>query len=129
MSSNYQAICLSHDPAMLVSDAYGERHSNQAAALMCGRQEHPRCVLLIGRWSGGLIQVCCPGQVGYPPEHPAPPMHSGSHRDDQWTEASWLRLLALSDDTMRAKAGRTDCWTYDTARRLWTVLGLDAAAP
>lgn len=126
MSSNYHAICLSHDPALILGGlADGSR--DHAAALAYGRQEHPRCVLLIGRWSGGLVGVCCPGQAAYPPEHPAPPTHSGWHRDDQWIEASWLRLLALSDETMRAKAGRTDCWTYDTARRLWVVLGLAEA--
>lgn len=127
MSSDYHAICLNHDPALTIDDDNERGRRDQSAALTLGRREHPRCILLVGRWSGGLTGICCPGQVGYPPKHPTPPTHSGWHRNDEWIGASWLRLLALSDEPTRVLAGRTGCWTYDTARRLRTVLGLGEA--
>lgn len=116
MSSTYRAICLAHNPAIVdnadwtnwppLSAAIADPHSGI-------RRHHPTCRLLIGRWSGALVEVICP--AGHTPCHPT---------SDETVDASWLRLLALSDPTAYQAAQIHPCWTRVMARRLRYELGL-----
>lgn len=127
MSSDYNALCLSHDPAIVM----GTDERTWDAALERGRLDHPRCDLLVGRWSGGLVELCCPGM---PVEQDHKP-HSGWHRDPVWTDAGLLRIVALAwshaalDGVLRAALARTPmCWTKDRLMRLRPELGIEVVS-
>lgn len=123
MSSFYEAICLSHDPAIVDS---GEE-STPVAALERRRLGHPRCDLLVGRWSGGLIEVICPGM---PTEMEYKP-HTGWHRDPISADAGLLHVAAVvvqcseNDIVLEAAVRRLPmCWTPQRLRRLASVLNV-----
>lgn len=126
MSSTYRILCLSHDPAL----TFGEYDSagDAEAAVRAGVDEHPRCDLLIGRYSYPLVEVGCPSSVGR--EGAAPDRH-GVHSGTLWVDAVWLRILASvqqsGTEQMRALTGdsRLSCWQRDRLRRLREELGLD----
>jgi hypothetical protein len=125
MSSVYRILCVSHDPALIVTsedwngslpalDAIRDRTSGPAAA-------HPNCDLVVGRYSVPLIEVCCPASRSnglY---------HGSSHRDDEWIVASWLRLLALSKPEVYGMARLRSCWTPELARALRVELDVEVA--
>jgi hypothetical protein len=115
MSSNYQLICLSHDPGIPLGQEWSG--SSEPIALLragTGPVEHTTCDLVLGRWSGALIEVCC---VGGPrtsgPGHP----EARGHGDDRWIKVGWLRLLAASALPLDAFV---ECWTRQRATRCVT---------
>lgn len=79
MSSNYQLICVSHSPALLAGEEYGNTSDLARAerALVNGIEDHPHCITVLGRWSGGLIEIGT---------------KRGPH-SVRWTDVEWLRLL------------------------------------
>jgi hypothetical protein len=115
VSSNYQLICLSHDPGI----PFGQEWSNGGeplALLRVGTSpiEHTTCDLVIGRWSGALIEVCCAGGPRTSgPGHPV----ARAHGDDRWIKVGWLRLLAASALSLDA---HVECWTRQRATRCVT---------
>jgi hypothetical protein len=117
VSRSYAAVCLDHNLAALEIGT-GPRKDTAEEALEDGRREHPRCDIVIGEWSGGLITVICPGGRYYIGEE--------THR----VEAGWLRLLALAPGEIRvaAQATRVACWDYFTAHRLRYLLGVSSTA-
>lgn len=121
MSSDFQIICLSHDPALTIEQDYPT--SEQAIADAADHYAHPECDLIVGRWSGGLVELCCPGMV----EGRAIPDHSGWHRDDEWVDAAWLRLALLAGAATTANARVPGCWKYLRLHRLRYILGVEEA--
>ncbi|HEY3259608.1 MAG TPA: hypothetical protein VGJ95_04955 [Pseudonocardiaceae bacterium] len=126
MSSDYNALCLSHDPAIVMNS--DER--SWEAALDRARPYHPRCDLLIGRWSGALIELCCPGM---PVEQDHKP-HPGWHRDSIWADAGLLRVAAVAvihaednEDIEAAVRKLPMCWTPERLRRISAELGIEVA--
>lgn len=127
MSSTYDVLCLSHDPATRATeDAPSAEEALSWAAH--GFAEHPTCDLLVARYSGGLIELGCPGmgaelrRGGHP---------SGWHRDAIWAEAGLLRVAAAVIET--EADGHADvigqalkrmpmCWTVQRLHRLRHVL-------
>lgn len=122
MSSDYHALCVSHDPAIVIDG--GWRQPEQALAAVARRQEHEAlrvhaaCDLLIGRYSYPLIEVCCPGGNHPPLLHPA----------ERWVDADWLRLLHYAylskDAEMLAAAQSLQCWSAMRVGRLRVELGV-----
>jgi hypothetical protein len=130
VSSNYQLICVSHDPAIVFGPEYGSRGqwSDPVPALAAEAERndtaHAGCDLLVGRFSYPLIEVCCPRT------RPRTRQSTGLHgpiyhpNTDEWIDADWLRLLAVSTPEQRATVSRTECWTWEVAWRLRHELGL-----
>lgn len=116
MSRRYAAICLSHNPAIEVTDP---RVGDVETAVASAAAEHGTCDVVVGEYSGGLTAVICPGRRYYPSEE--------THR----VEAGWLRLIALSPEPVRkaAKVGRVGCWEYEAAHRLRDILGVTLPQP
>lgn len=121
MSSRYSAICLSHDPGLTI----GPDLTYQQAQQLNGRDrlgDHQACDIVIGRWSGGLIEVACPGL-----ELPGPTACARRHSGIEWIDADWLRLLhaarpVVDGDLLGRHTFR--CWTPDRLNRLRDELGL-----
>ena len=122
MSSDYQALCLNHDPAIVVEGEW--RSAAEAVAAVKARTDerlrsHQTCDLLVGRYSYPLVEVCCPGGN-----------HTGLlHTNEQWIDASWLRLLHAAyrsqDAEVLDKAQRVGaCWTAVRVGRLADQLGV-----
>lgn len=125
MSSTYRILCLSHDPAMTAGESdWQSGNGGREAAVECVSNrvalmpEHRDCDLLIGRYSYPLVEVGCPPSVG-------------RHRDVEWVDVGWLRILAryaelapaefLADSlTSAVPAG---CWTPERLHRLRHELG------
>lgn len=130
MSSHYVLFCVSHDPPITFGGASDWRDWNSpepALAAVADRTtgpavEHPNCDLLIGRYSGALIEVCCSASRSNGP------YHGSSHRDDQWIEVDWLRLLALAGPDRIEAARLRSCWTWEVVYRLRHQLDIDIPA-
>ena len=129
MSSHYVLFCMSHDPPIVFGGASDWRDWNSpepALAAMADRtvypmRDHPDCALLVGRYSGALIEVGCP-----PQKHPGGTWHPHSA---EWVDAEWLRLLAVSTPEQLTTAQWPQrCWTRDLAWRLRYLLDLDLPA-
>lgn len=134
MSSDFRLICLSHDPGLLAGPEYDWTNDPDAALAVAAhpafRAEygHPGCDLVVGRFCYPLVEVACPasvrdGRARCPGYHP---------HNAQWTDAYWLRLLALTDRTPTvpalaeaAKASRPPCWPAPRLARLAGLLGLE----
>lgn len=127
MSSVYRILCMSHDPAIIVSDAEWngpaeamERAGNPSQ--FAGMAEHQNCDLLVGRYSYPLVEVGCP-----PRENSAA---GCMHLHPQWIGVEWLRLLAASLDAEAAPlreaveelTRRCRCWSRQRVERLRSEL-------
>lgn len=115
MSSIYRPICLSHSPALVLPAIEGPNSPPSA--------EHTHCDLVIGRWSGGLIELGCVPRTTA--------LHPNTHANIEWMRAKWLRLLyvarlALNPDDLhpdvhplRVAIGDIDpCWSPTLLARL-----------
>lgn len=127
MSSTYRILCMSHDPAIVVS---GEEWNTAAEAVeragnpgqFADMAEHQSCDLLVGRYSYPLVEVACP-----PRENSAT---GCMHLHPQWIEVNWVRLLAASLDAeaepLRAAVEeltrRYRCWSRQRIQRLRSEL-------
>lgn len=130
MSSTYDILCMSHDPAVKAAVNAPSAPEASAAVFEIRRgelyAEHKNCDLLIGRYSYPLVEVCCPGRLGLA-------VHPGStHSSDEWADVRWLRLLyaALSGPRDTASAAvaaalTSRCWSWERLHRLRFELGFD----
>lgn len=122
MSSDFHLICASHNPAIVLDEyaSLGAFTEDLAAA----SRNHPHCDLLVGRWSGALIEIgCLPSSAG-----PAPrTSHCNWHRDVHWIAACWLRLMLLDAGEHHAEARLPDCWPLARVQSLRGLLDLEAA--
>lgn len=131
MSSSFRPICLNHDPAILIGVDGFPDYDNVAEALAAGWAEHPRCLVIIGQWSGGLVELICPGSERNSPAEGLrhrQSQHPAVHLYDREVEPVWLRYLAMSGEIVRSAAGSTGCWTYDTAVKLKPILCIATGA-
>lgn len=135
MSSTFSIVCLGHDPAIetdrLTHNARDVRDLDAALGLLpAQRTEHPRCDLLIARYSGDLVEVICP-----PSAEPGETRHSGIYHPHgpSGIEAKWLRLLWAScaypaprEPELQAAvdAFAATCWSWPRISRLGYVLGI-----
>jgi hypothetical protein len=132
MSSNYDILCVSHNPAIRAAEDIPDRGDAVTMALR-GLDEHPDCDLLIARYSGALAEVGCPRGDG---EH-----HPGWHRDPIWADAALLRVVAaaasylggdpMSDPGLASAVAQATrfCWTPARLHAIRRQLGVpDGAA-
>jgi hypothetical protein len=127
MSSTYRILCLSHDPAL----SFGEYSTpgTAEAAIRVGIDEHPRCDLLIGRYSYPLIEVGCPPTTGH--DRPGR-RRCHPHSTTEWVDVAWLGLLAVThqsgSEELAALAGGPAMahWPWERLRRLRDELGIDS---
>lgn len=133
MSSTYRVLCVSHDPAMVLEfeqDGPDARAAAEARAADPVSYEvtraHAACDLLIGRWSGSLVEVGCPSgrdvvAASHYPEHP---------HTSRWVEVEWLRLLhfAMESSSDRrlydAVTKLPGCWSWTRLSRMRFEMGL-----
>jgi hypothetical protein len=113
VSSHYEIYCLSHDPATTHGDY---RHPELAAYDIAeGLDGHEQCDLLIGRVSGGIVEIGCP---------PRGVSKKCCHSTIEWADTAWLRLLVHvhqdESDTARrlADAPALSCWSRERLHRL-----------
>jgi hypothetical protein len=132
VSSTYSILCLSHDPAI---EAVEEAPSLEEALAWAadGFGAHPACDLLVARYSGGIIEVGCPGAPNRPEGRLPHRGHTGWHLNAIWAEAGLLRVAAAVIET--EADGHADvlaaslkqmpmCWTVERLHRLRNVLGV-----
>jgi hypothetical protein len=127
MSSDYDVLCVSHTPAIRIEIDEGGGRPETAIEVVRTSQlgGHPNCDLLVGRWSGALIEIACPGMNGRPGDG-QPHFHAGGwHRDAIWADAGLLHVAAvaveLAENDVRIEAAVKAlpmCWTPDRLRSL-----------
>lgn len=127
MSSTYNLICASHDPALVIGEDYHEfNFPMEQAGTRNNRDalgEHAYCDLLVGRFSYPLIEVACPGGATCKPG-----FHSWQY--DSWVKVGWLRLLYAVYTTNTTALGAYNieklaipcCWTRTRVLRLGKLL-------
>lgn len=132
MSSVYRVLCLSHDPAIHVARWENDDCEAAIAAALdpATREdlaEHERCDLMVGRYSAGFVEACCPARQGR--------LAHGRHIAPQWIDHKYLALLSaaldVADGPLATAVGeitRHGCWTEQRIRRLRIELGLEIPA-
>jgi hypothetical protein len=129
MSSDYRVLCLSHDPALVVTilewpNPDGAIAAAKDPASTPGLGEHRGCDLMVGRYSYPLIEVCCVGKPHCPFIHPP-----------EWINVEWLRLLyaamtaPASPALAEAVGSVPQCWRGPRVMRLRDELGVAEPSP
>lgn len=121
MSSTYRVVCLNHDPALELGAEWNNVDSLLADQSTNGHWElsaHPACDLMITRTSGALVELGCPPKANH---------QNSWHRDIQWIEVAWLRLMVavLDSDTPAAVSPLSlfrSCWAPARVARLRHLL-------
>ena len=118
MSSTYQALCMSHDPALPIEGTWSSAADALAAvAERAGDlSAHAGCDLMIGRYSYPLIEVCCPPHDRHP-------------HDGRWVDADWVRIAVAAmdgpgDPLAEALSRLPRCWRQERIHRLRVELGV-----
>lgn len=122
MSSTYDLICLSHEPALPLGM---EMNRDQFGRIVEAREyavdDHAECDIMVGRWSGGLVEMGCLGNSNHP---------SMYHTNVRWLEIALLRVLyqaarAPKDDQLASALGPvlSTCWSWRRLDRLRVLLG------
>jgi hypothetical protein len=123
MSSTYRLICMAHDPAIVI-DRDHPTLTDALAALLSDEitEAHPHCLLLIGRWSGGLIEVTCAD------------LRHADHRGHRTVDAAFLRVVLAAyqavesvadpDGLLGALNRLPTCWGAERIRPLRYELGV-----
>jgi hypothetical protein len=126
MSTVWRALCLAHDPLILVDLVNGgsevKRWELAVEVLPTVRSAHPHCDLVLGGFSYPLMRVVCPGDGP-----------GCAHTDPTQFDAETLRLAltapraaSATDDPAHQALGaahdawlrRNRCWTKDRLERL-----------
>ena len=134
MSSVYRVLCLSHDPAIELTEEWrsGANGRDEIITAVLDRsgtelRSHPHCDLMVGKYSYPLVEVCCPVPATAPPTN----LRNCCHAYPQWIDVKWLRLLfhayaehgsPVADAAAEMCRG---CWSRERVRRLRTLLFLD----
>jgi hypothetical protein len=112
VSSSYYALCVSHNPAITISADLGRTEADHLTTRdrLTG---HNHCDIIIERVSGGVVEMACPGT-----QLPGPTGCKGTHRDTEWIDVAWLRLLTAAttptnqiDPALLRRVSARGCWT------------------
>jgi len=133
MSDDFHAFCCSHDPAFNLTDFdVGRDEVEPMIRRMRQDSPHSDCNLLIGRYSGSLIDIGCPGSLGTDRGFGEAFGCASGHKEIKWIDARWLKLaLALLGPTGSIQSGpgaeELDavtrwCWTPERIHRLRRIL-------
>jgi len=132
VSSTFHIACLSHDPACQVTDLGYDSSGEAEARIRSGIEGHPNCDLLIIRWSGGPVEIGCPGHERRATTRP--PANwcwcRIPHSHTKWASTTWLRVLAharLAHALPEKLAPHSDlsCWTEQRVWRLREEISLE----
>lgn len=98
MSSRYNWICISHNPAIEIDNPEYQDFNQITGAVKNEDRPtgHKQCDLIVGRWSGGLVELMCPG-CKYRKYH-------GSSCQ-KWIDKDWLVLLLRAWEFNKPKPG------------------------
>ena len=127
MSSTYDLICASHDPALTTINGEWSDLS-RALTAVGGAGVHGGCDLVIGRWSGALISITCP------PNSPAAACH-GRHREPETIDVEWLWLLHKATAYPELSGPvewvhrRFMCWHPQRVTRLAGLIDVESNTP
>lgn len=117
MSSSYYVLCMSHEPATVVTDHHNNRREADAA-ISVGFETHPNCDFLIMRVSGAPVEFTCTGET-----------EACKHDNAEDVDADWLRILAYFNPTEDVeylekvrKSHRLKHWTPKRVERLFPFL-------
>lgn len=118
MSSTYYLLCMSHDPATVITQLGDPESLPNPDDL---QESHPHCDFVISRLSGAPVEFGCPGFGACP---------CGGHSGIRWVDADWLRVLrialdARTSDTQRLRDKRhtLKCWNFERLNGLRYELG------
>jgi hypothetical protein len=130
MSSVYRVLCLNHDPAIRIDHDWNNGPEAIDAAVNPERYEaledHKGCDLLVGRWSGGLVEIGCP-----PQSEAAVRTDVCLHRGPAWISVEWLRLFGAAlralpnpelEKALEVFRRPYRCWAPERVERLRSVL-------
>jgi len=124
MSDDFQVFCCSHDPAVPVGDDVGRDEIEPLIRSLRKQSAHETCDLLVGRYSGALVEIGCPCNIGLPAGSPGHKFGGGGpgyHRDMEWVDQRWLALAAtLLDDTGAIIPGVSESASLKATRSCWT---------
>lgn len=130
MSSSYYALCASHTPAITIDSDLGRDAANHLTTRDRFR-EHDQCDILIERVSGGIVEIACPGT-----QLPGPTGCKSGHRDTEWVDVGWLRLLTIAtsapnqvDPELLRHISTYGCWTPQRMTSLRGEIGVPEATP
>jgi hypothetical protein len=111
MSSSYYLLCMSHDPATVAVELSDPNDLPTAEWI---KEHHPNCDFVVSRVSGAPVEFGCP----------AINTTSCAHRDIQWVDADWLRILMIAQDARAAdikkicERSAIRCWDFGRLHRL-----------
>ena len=127
MSSRYNWVCLTHDPAIEIERPEYQKFDEITGAILNRNkpEDHTKCDLIVGRWSGGMVEAVCP-ECQY-----------HSTRYQKWVGLDWLRLLyrvwSFNTPTLGGHVhpqlgisipnSLTQCWHFDRLDKLFSMLG------
>jgi hypothetical protein len=130
VSSSYYALCVSHTPAITISADLGRADADHLTTRdrFTG---HDHCDIVIERVSGAPVEMACPGT-----QLPGPTGCKGRHRDVEWIDVAWLRLLAAAttapntvDPELLRGVSAHGCWTPERMTSLRAELGMPEPPP
>ena len=117
MSSTYKLLCLSHDPAMVISDddICNEFTPNRNHPAL---EDHVNCDIMIGAYSYPLVRVGC---LGTQMEGISGCL--GHHCSTNWIDIDWIQLLhVLYNSEIPEIEWKNDnnfrCWTKQRVQRI-----------
>ncbi|MCX4974257.1 hypothetical protein [Streptomyces sp. NBC_00620] len=123
MSSTFHIACLSHDPAVDVTDLGHNTAAEAEDSIRAGINGHADCDLVIVRWSGAPVEFGCPGHRF--DDKARPPAHwcRSRHAHTEWIDGVWLHVLAHARMAKAlpekvAKRYELGCWT---GQRIWRL--------
>lgn len=130
MSSSFYALCVSHTPAISISADLGRAEADHLTT-RTRITGHDHCDIVIERVSGGPVELACPGR-----QLPGPTGCKGTHRDTEWIDVAWLRVLAAAttppnriDPALLHRVSVHGCWTPERIASLRGELGMPEPAP
>lgn len=120
MSSTYRALCLSHQPALVIGEPEWQTAAELEGVLADAPKhlpEHATCELMGGAYSYPLVRLYCPGNGC-----------GGAHRG-RWMDIDWVRLVLAAYDSPAnprltgALKFVPKCWSYERLDRLRREIG------
>jgi hypothetical protein len=111
MSSSYYILCMSHDPATVVSESSTEQTAIELVGE--GFETHPSCDFLVMRVSGAPVEFTCTGDTA-----------ACLHSHEQTADADWLRVmqkleeLASAETEIMRRRHTLKCWSKERMHRL-----------
>lgn len=120
MSSTYHLLCMSHDPATVITELRSGATDNTRVKEVLPtpaelERTHPLCDFAISRTSGAPIELGCLGFGDCP---------CGGHQGIKWVRIEWLKILVIAQDARAEDISKIrgrpelECWSDKRLHRL-----------